>query len=119
MSEVREPLPPIRDGARVTMRCMLGQNEFPFEATYNWFPDGRICEVFCRPFRTGAELETMLDKFCIVLSIALRHGARLTDIAKTTGDVAPVALADLFGAVIRGGIEIEEERMFELAAGVI
>jgi len=106
----REPLPSARDGVRITLSCMLGQNEFRFEATYNWFEDGRICEVFCRPFTTGADLETMLDKFCIVTSIALRHGARLADIAKTTGDTKPVALADLFGAVLRGGLEIEAER---------
>lgn len=81
--------------------------------------DGRVSEVFCRPFKSGAEMEGLLDRFCIMLSVALRHGARLEDIAKTMGDdrEPPECLQhggervseNVFSAVIWAALALEQE----------
>lgn len=99
----REKLPSRRAGIRRSLECHIGGNLVKFEAQYNFFEDGRLAECFCRPFKTGAELEKLLDLFCIAISIALRHGAYITAIAKTMASDAPSETTNIFYAIVREG----------------
>jgi len=69
--------------------------------------DGRILEAFLRGARIGSELDHLLDDFAVVLSRALQHGDRLSDIARGIGRLPCGGPASIIGAVIDRLVEIE------------
>ena len=113
----RENLPWRRAGIAVTLKCELGGNERLFDAHFNFYADGRLAECFCKPCKTGSELEPLLDKFCIVLSIALQHGAEVHTAAKAVMGEAPGRLVNIFDAIMAAGAKAQADVLAEIAAG--
>ena len=81
--EAREKMPFRRKGMRVELHYMAGLDEKRFTAEFNFYEDGRLGEVFARPFKTGADLEGLLDKFCIAVSHLLQLGMEITSLWKS------------------------------------
>lgn len=113
----KAPLPSRRQGIRIPIAFEFGGNATRADVQFNIFEDGRICEFFCRPFKSGADIESLLDKFCIVSSIALRHGARIGEIARIAASGGNAPARDLFGAILQAGVKLEQEKMAEIAKG--
>ena len=111
----REQLPAHRSGICMRLECRLAQNTFAFNAHFNFYEDGRLGEMFAHPFKTGADLEGLLDKFCIAVSRLLQHGDRISDFWHSVDDGTPPEARDIFSAIIVGGIEAEKAKLAELA----
>jgi len=47
--------------------------------------DGRVGEVFASGARYGSDLQRLLDDACVVISLALQHGARPADLGRSLG----------------------------------
>ena len=113
----REIPPQLRDGIRADIEFLMGDRLLEGSMQINFFPEGRAAEVFCRPFHTGAHIEDALDRFCVLVSVALQHGVRLQDLAKTMGDDIPPPVApggrrvpeNVFSAIIRMAAQLEAE----------
>jgi hypothetical protein len=114
----REMLPWRRYGIAVEFECEVGRNMWMFEAHYNFYSDGRLGECFCKPCKTGADLEPQLDKFCIVLSIALQFGADINAVVKTITSGAEGPAINIFDAIAVVGAREQANAMAEIAAGV-
>lgn len=110
----RERLPMQRCGVCIPLGCRLGNNKFEFNAHFNFYEDGRLGEMFAHPFKTGADLESLLDKFCIAVSRCLQHGDRIIDFWHSVDDGTPPEARDIFSAIIVGGIEAEKQKMAEM-----
>lgn len=111
----RDRLPWQRHGVCVSLLCDMGGNEFKFDAHFNFYEDGRLGEMFARPFKTGAHMEALLDKFCIAVSRLLQHGMRIDEFWASVDDGMTGNRRDIFSAVICGGVEAEQQKMRELA----
>ncbi len=109
-------LPSIRRGMTVTLSYWINQNEREFAARFNFNDDGTLREAFARPFKTGADLEGLLDKFCIGISRALKFGDTIENIWACMDDGAPAQGQDIFTALVRGAIQVEREMLAEIAA---
>lgn len=73
-----------------------------------------IREVFCSDGKSGSDRQSMLHDGCILMSVALQHGARISDIAHsmselTEEDQTGVRPASPFGAIAAVGAELEVE----------
>jgi len=66
----REHLPPVRKGCRYEGN--LGKTKFYL--TLNYFPDGRLGEMFVDLAREGAELRTMYHQLSMLVSRLLQYG---------------------------------------------
>lgn len=47
--------------------------------------DGRVAEVFASGARYGSDLQRLLDDACVVISLALQHGARPSGLGRSLG----------------------------------
>jgi hypothetical protein len=105
--ESRKRLPWLRHGVAVPLKCQLGKNTMPFTAEFNFYPDGRLGEVFARPFKTGADLEGLLDKFCIALSKLLQRGEDIESFWAGIDDGTAPNDRDIFAALVAGGAQAQ------------
>lgn len=112
----RERMPWRREGMRVQLQCLLGGSSTKFTADFNFYEDGRLGEVFARPFKTGAGLEGLLDKFCIAVSHLLQLGMDIEELWQKLDDSAAPEERDIFSAMIAGGVEAQELKKAEIAA---
>ncbi len=112
----REQLPWRRYGVRQALVCRLAGSDFQFTGEFNFYADGRLGELFARPFKTGADLENLLDKFCIAVSRLLQHGETIDSFAHCIDDGTPAGARDIFHALIAGGVEAEKQMKHELSA---
>jgi hypothetical protein len=108
----RQRLPWLRPGVAVQLECMLGKNTLQFTAEFNFYPDKRMGEVFARPFKTGADLEGLLDKFSIVVSKLLQRGEDICELWASLDDGTPAEQRDIFSALVAGGAQaqLDEKR---------
>jgi len=81
----------------------------------NFNADGTVREVFARPFKTGADLEGLLDKFCIGVSRALKFGDTLENFWSCIDGNSPIEGQDIFTAVVRGAVMLEREMLEAMA----
>lgn len=72
--------------------------------------DGRILETFLRGAKVGSELDHLLDDFAVILSRALQHGDRLSDIARGIGRLPDGGPASVAGAIVDRLLEIEADQ---------
>ena len=56
-----------------------------FHASFSWFPDGRIGEVFVTGSKSGTDLEASVNDGAILASIGLQHGVDLAVLAGALG----------------------------------
>lgn len=105
--ETRQRLPWLRHGVAVPLKCQLGKNTMEFTAEFNFYPDGRLGEVFARPFKTGADLEGLLDKFCIAVSKMLQRGEDIEAFWAGIDDGTPAKERDIFSALLAGGAQAQ------------
>lgn len=84
----------------------------------NFNKDGTVREVFARPFKTGADLEGLLDKFCIAVSRALKFGDTIENFWACIDGTGTTAVEgqDIFTAVVRGALMLERESLAIVAA---
>lgn len=75
---------------------------------------GRIVEVFCSPFKTGAGLKSLINDACILISVLLQHGVTIGSLVETLGQntqegqtQGPAASA--LGAIALAGAQLEGE----------
>lgn len=116
MNKLARNHPTIRRGVTVTLCYWINQNKREFAARFNFNDDGSLREAFARPFKTGADLEGLLDKFCIAVSRALKFGDTIENICACMDDGAPIEGQDIFTALVRGALQIEREMLAEMAA---
>ncbi len=105
--DTRVRLPWLRHGVAVPLQCLLGMNTCDFTAEFNFYPDGRLGEVFARPFKTGADLEGLLDKFCIAVSKLLQRGECIEALWAGIDDGTPAEKRDIFAALLAGGAQAQ------------
>jgi hypothetical protein len=105
--QTRQRLPWLRHGLAVPLKCQLGKNTMEFTAEFNFYPDGRLGEVFARPFKTGADLEGLLDKFCIAVSKLLQRGEDVEAFWAAIDDGTPDKDRDIFSALLAGGAQAQ------------
>ncbi|MBC6441214.1 MAG: hypothetical protein GDA49_12570 [Rhodospirillales bacterium] len=78
-------LPTRRPGIteRVMVPLPLSAEPVPIYATLNFDPrTGRACECFARSGKPNSDRDGMLDDAAVLISLALRAGARLTDLQR-------------------------------------
>lgn len=77
----------------------------PFTVTVGFAPDGRVLEVFASGARSGADMQRLIDDACVVISLAMQHGARPGDLSRSLGSM-PDPAAGMMGipASVIGGI---------------
>ncbi len=104
----REQMPAWRKGVCVPLECQLSGNHFRFDAHFNFYPDGRLGEMFAHPFKTGADLGGLLDKFCIAVSKLLQRGERISEFWQTIDDGRPADHRDILMEIVAGGVAEEK-----------
>lgn len=114
--DTRLRLPALRQGICVELTCLHAQNQFTFEAHFNFYPDGRLGELFADPFKSGADLKGYLDLFCIAVSKLLQRGERIEEFWQTIDDGRPADRRNIFQAIIAGGVAEETQRIADQAA---
>lgn len=111
---MRERLPDRRQGLteHLTFR-RKDKDDVHFAVTFNWEDHARVKEVFALAFKEGTDLQTMLHHACIVTSVALQHGARMSDLAHALGEDDPGKMpTSIMGLIVRAGVAIDEQRGF-------
>lgn len=76
---MREPLPTRRKSTNVTFKYR--QNTV--ELQMGFYDDGRLGEIFLNTRMFGSEMDVMMHDVAIVTSIALQHGATISEIAQS------------------------------------
>lgn len=85
-----------------------------FHVSVGFYDDGRPGEVFARRIGEDGLLGAMVDKYCIAVSHALQHGARLEELARfVTRDLfdepeSPMDAALLAAMSLAAGVEIRQ-----------
>jgi hypothetical protein len=85
-----------------------------FEVTFGLDQQGAIREIFCAGGHTQSDLQDILNDACIATSIALQHGARIADLAKSFGETREEGAdsgpsSSPIGAIARAGAVLEAE----------
>ncbi len=113
----RARLPWRRFGTSVELKCQVGKNELRFNAEFNFYDDGRLGELFARPFKTRADLEALLDKFCISVSKLLQRGEDIAAFWTSIDDGTVGDQRDIFSALVAGGVTAQQHHKMQLQAG--
>ena len=72
----RERLPQRRRTEVIKVR----RDNIAFHVRVGFFADGRPGEVFAGSGKEGSDLQMMLNDACILISLALQHGATIDDL---------------------------------------
>lgn len=87
-----------------------GAEPVVFEATYGLDRNGIIREVFCKPFRVGVDMQLILRQASIGFSVALQHGATMTELAHAMGEDDPQASPrSILGLMVRAGAVLDDD----------
>lgn len=99
-----------RQGVTETLTYRKGEpGEIAFDATFNWDAGGPVKEAFCLAFKEGTDIRTLLHHACIIMSIALQHGATMADLAKGLGEDDPASKpGSILALIVRAGVAIDE-----------
>lgn len=101
----RNRLPDRRPSANIRVDWLTPSAEHTFYVTVGYRPEtGEIAEVFYSDgMKSGADLRSMAQDACVLISLLLQHGLTPDEIAKSLA-VAPVfgqpRPASLIGAVV-------------------
>lgn len=76
---------------------------------------GAIREVFASGYRIGSDMQATIDDACVIVSIALQHGARAAELRRSLGTVPTRGdeglgeePASVLGAIIGGLLAFED-----------
>ena len=83
----RETLPNRRQNETIG----LVYNGHEVTATVGYTTDGRPLEVFASVAKTGTEIAHMVADACVIISLALQHGATPEGLSKSLGRVPDIA----------------------------
>lgn len=89
----RERLPAERRAINARLTIMAGCDEYEYDLTVGYYPDGRMGELF---IRTRDPAAAVYDALATAISIALQHGAAFDSIRKHLefqGNAGPAGLA--------------------------
>jgi len=89
----RERLPAERKAINARLTIMAGSDEFEYDLTVGYYPDGRIAEIF---IRTQDPAAAVYDALACTISIALQHGSPFDSIRKHLefqGNAGPSGMA--------------------------
>ena len=85
----RTLLPSRRPSETISVTWQTETGQFDFDITAGFDPaTGRLAEVFYSDgMKTGTQLQASIQDTCIIVSIALQHGATVADLSKSLGEV--------------------------------
>jgi len=89
----RERLPAERRAINAKLTILAGSNEYEYDLTVGYYPDGRLAELF---IRTKDPAAAVYDALATAISIALQHGAPFDAIRKHLeyqGNTGPAGMA--------------------------
>ncbi len=100
----RECLPARRPNQTRAIRW-AGSDDQPteFSVTVGYFLDGRPGEVFANGPKVGSTMQSLLEDACVAVSIALQHGVKPEDLARSMGRT-PISKTETGPASIIGAI---------------
>jgi hypothetical protein len=76
--------------------------------------DPRIREVFCLAFKSGTDMQDTLHQGCIALSVAMRHGATIEELAHAMAEDSPRRQPrSILGLIVREGARLQPDILFE------
>jgi|TARA_Y100000310_G_scaffold51684_1_gene47590 hypothetical protein len=82
----RERLPTRRPAETFDLRWAVEANEKPdYSVTVGYYLDGRPGEVFAAGPKDGSDMQAIINDACVILSIALQHGAAPAALAHSMG----------------------------------
>jgi hypothetical protein len=105
----RERLPDRRPSVTVG----LSWAGHPFSVTVGFASDGRVLEVFASGARSGSDMQRLIDDACVVISLAMQHGACPGDLSRSLGSMPDPSAgmveipASVIGAII-GAVSLLE-----------
>jgi hypothetical protein len=94
----RETLPHRRHSE--TFALDWGGHRSPHFVTCGFYEDGRLGEVFIGSGKSGEQVEAIARDGAILLSLALQHGAKLSDIAHAVTRDSRNTPTSIVGAVV-------------------
>lgn len=113
MTGARRVLPARRPSVTVQVVWRMEGAEQVFDVTAGIDPGrGRVAEVFACDRKTGSHLSHTIADACVVISVALQHGAGLAALARSLGTVPVMGRAQPaspLGAILGALIEVEAE----------
>lgn len=97
-----------------------GREPVRLEASYGGIPgDARIREVFCLAFKSGTDMQDSLHQGCIALSVAMRHGATIEELAHAMAEDNPKRpVRSILGLIVREGCRLQPNIHFANDDGV-
>lgn len=109
----RTKLPDRRPSVRQRMKWQDSRGSDHFaDVSFGFDLKGAIREVFCLANKDGTDMQGLVHDACIAASLALQHGARIQDLAKSFGELREEDQqhgrpASVMGALARLGVAIE------------
>jgi hypothetical protein len=84
----RTKLPDRRPSVRQRMKWQDGRGSDHFaDVSFGFDMKGAIREVFCLANKDGSDMQGLVHDACIAASLALQHGARIQELAKSFGEL--------------------------------
>jgi hypothetical protein len=115
IKQLRTRLPNKRDHIVCTVPFKDARgNKHEYRVGFGPDSTGTIWEVFCSDGKSGSDRQSMIHDGCILMSLALQHGASIADIAHsmselTEEDQSGARPASPFGAIAEAGAALEQE----------
>jgi hypothetical protein len=112
---MRVTLPSRRPGVSLDLEFSARPGHVVELATHYGFDETHtVREVFCLPLKTGTDLQTMVHQACIVISMALQHGATMDELARVLGEDGEEKPRSIIGHIVRVGATLDMERTAEI-----
>jgi hypothetical protein len=99
----------------VAFRDARGNDHAPYEVGFGPDAAGAVREVFCSGGKSGSDMQSLIHDGCILMSLALQHGATMADIVHSLSelpdedDESKTRPASPFGAIARAAVALETE----------
>lgn len=110
----RIPLPNKRLSIGIDVWYGEAGKEQSYAVHFGFDPDGFVKEAFCKPFKSGTDMQGLVNDACILISLSLQHGMSITQIAGALGELRSEGAvtgppASVLGAIARAGVKLETE----------
>lgn len=103
----RNKLPGRRQLLTMRMTAILSGSTVEFDASFGFADDFTVREVFCKPFKQGADIHHLMRQVSMLMSIALQCGASMERLAHVMGeDTDGQPPRSLLGLLVRTGVHL-------------
>ncbi len=111
----RQRLPDRRPSETRVIRWVGSDDQFTeYAVTVGCFLDGRPGEVFANGPKVGSTMQSLLEDACVAVSIALQHGVKPEDLARSMGrtpisktETGPASIIGAIAEVLMRGPDVE------------